>query len=69
MIKKYTVEVTMVDGKEVLTRRNEGFNMFELLGLASMIKQEIFEQSKGMLSPDVIKREFVEDDVPPEDEG
>jgi hypothetical protein len=47
------------DGKVELIRRNDGFDVFELLGLISLANNELAEQLRGNLKPDVIKREVI----------
>ncbi len=39
------------DGSSTLTRTNDGFNLFELAGLAEIAQQELIEQLKGNLKP------------------
>ena len=57
--KTYLIELTMEKGKTTIRRRNDGFKMLELLGLLELAKTEIYEQMKGNMKPDVIKREVV----------
>ena len=39
------------DGSSTLTRTNDGFNLFELAGLAEIAQQELLQQFKGKLKP------------------
>ena len=56
----YHVELTFYeDGTTSLRRYNNGFNLFELLGILDLTRVEIVEQMRGNLKPDVIKREVV----------
>jgi hypothetical protein len=58
--KTYTITLNEYnDDKTELIRRNDGFNPLELLGLCSLSTQEIIEQLKGDIKPDVIRREVV----------
>jgi len=47
------------NGHTHLERVNDGFTPIELLGLVLFLKTEIFEQMKGTIKPDVIKRTVV----------
>jgi hypothetical protein len=61
-IKTYTITVTEYeDRRSIMNRRNDGFNPFELLGFTELISGEIREQIKGVIKPDIIKRESVID--------
>ena len=61
-IKKYTIEFKFNDdGSTELSRTNDGFHSFELLGLLEMIQMEILECLKDSIKPDVIKRQIIED--------
>ena len=58
--KTYTMSLNHYDdGKVELIRRNDGFDVFELLGLISLANNELAEQLRGNLKPDVIKREVI----------
>ena len=58
--KTYTVIVEhLEDGTQNMSRRNDGFNPLELIGVADFIALEVREQIMGRLKPDTIKREVV----------
>jgi hypothetical protein len=59
----YTIIIEDVDGNKKMTRRNDGFNAIELLGLLELTQQDILKQLKGLEEAeiDVVKREVVED--------
>jgi hypothetical protein len=62
-IKRYIIEHEFTgEGKGSLTRRNEGFNPWELLGLLEHSQMEILKQLSGEIKPDVIKREVIKDE-------
>lgn len=69
-IKKYEfIEVTQDNGSIILTRRNDGFNMCELLGLMELTQLEIqkaFSEQKQM-KLDIVKREIVEEGLTEEE--
>lgn len=44
-----------------LLRQNDGFSITELLGLVEFTKQEILLTMKGGITPDIVKREVVQD--------
>ena len=62
--KKYTIEITDVDGKIYIKRTNDGFNAYEILGFVTHAQQEIIEQINGTLLPEKVERIFVEQDKP-----
>jgi hypothetical protein len=59
----YTITIEDKDGIKKMTRRNDGFNAIELLGLLELAQQDILIQMKGLQEDgiDVVKREVVED--------
>ena len=60
--KKYTIEFKFNDdGSTELTRTNDGFNPFELLGLLEMAQAEILECLKDTIKPDIVKRQVIKD--------
>lgn len=60
--KKYTIEFKFNDdGSQELTRTNDGFHPFELLGLLEMAQIEILECLKDTIKPDIIKRQVIKD--------
>ena len=55
--RKWIVEHIMYDdGTTQLSRKNDGFNSFELMGLLELSKDDIINQIKGNVKPDVVKR-------------
>ena len=64
LIKKkiYTVEMLEYsDNSATLKRTNDGFNSFELLGLVVDIKEEILEQIRSNITPDIVERRVIVD--------
>jgi hypothetical protein len=59
----YTITIEDKDGIKKMTRRNDGFNAIELLGLLELAQQDILKQMKGLEEAeiDIVKREVVED--------
>ena len=59
----YTITIEDKDGIKKMTRRNDGFNAIELLGLLELAQQDILIQMKGLAEDgiDIVKREVVED--------
>ena len=65
MNKKYTLQV--IDNgdngdKVTVMSLNDGFTAYEVLGLLDMKREDVIDQIKGNIKPDIIKREFVKDD-------
>lgn len=61
-IKKYTIEFKFNDdGSTELSRTNDGFSPFELLGLLEMAQIEILGCLKDTIKPDIIKRQVIKD--------
>lgn len=61
-VKKWHIEITTFDdGSTEMMRTNDGFNPIELLGLLSFAHQDIVNQIKGEIKPDVIKRNVIKD--------
>lgn len=59
--KVYTITVIEdQDGTKNMHRINDGFEAFELLGLAQFISIEIKDQITGKYKPDIVKREVIE---------
>lgn len=57
--KSYKIEIEiMKNGASKMSRTNDGFNAYELLGILSLASMEIKEQIAGKYKPDikVIKR-------------
>lgn len=59
----YTITIEDKDGTKTMTRRNDGFNAIELLGVLELAQQDILKQLKGIEEADIdfVKREAVED--------
>ena len=58
--KTYTIKFnTLEDGSKELSRTNDGFDAFELLGILAMAQAEVLECLKGSIKPDIIKRSVV----------
>ena len=53
--------ITYDDGTTTLNRVNDGFNPFELLGMLEISKDDIIQQIKGQIKPDIIKRKVIDD--------
>ena len=65
IIKKriYTIEQIMyTDGTTELKRTNDGFNALELMGLLELSKDDIIDQIKGAVKPDIVKRKVIDSD-------
>ncbi len=60
-IRTYSISVTQ-DSKGLLgiSKRCDGFTPIELLGLLSWAYADILEQMNGHVQPDIVNREFVE---------
>lgn len=58
--KTYTIKFNIFeDGSKELSRTNDGFDAFELLGILAMAQAEVLECLKGSIKPDIIKRSVV----------
>jgi hypothetical protein len=58
---KWIVEhITYLDGTTELTRTNDGFGALELIGLIEISKDDIINQIRGKVKPDIVNRKFVE---------
>ena len=60
-MKKYTLEITD-DGKTTnMSRKNDGFNVIELIGFMEMTKQDLINQFKGLAEKkvDIITKQAV----------
>jgi len=61
----YTINWTIDDdGTTTLKRVNDGFNVFELMGILEIIQKEIIQQCTGKIQPDFIERKIVVDPKP-----
>ena len=62
-IRSYTIRIEKNDAGLVhINKKNDGFSPIELLGLLSWAYVDILDQMKGYVKPDIVKREFVEQD-------
>jgi hypothetical protein len=61
--KSYTIIIEDKDGTNTMTRKNDGFNAIELLGLLELAQQDILNQIKDKEEAeiDIVKRQVVED--------
>lgn len=60
-MKKYTIEITD-DGKTTrMSRKNDGFNVIELIGFMEMTKQDLINQFKGLAEDkvDIITKQAI----------
>lgn len=56
-----TWKITLVDytdGTASLTRENDGFDAYELLGLLSHTKEDVIKQIEGKIKPTTVKRKL-----------
>ena len=60
--KEFTITFRVEDNKMAIDGRNMGFTAHELVGLLEWKKQDILDQIKGKITPDVVKREYVQTD-------
>ena len=62
--KTYTIIVETTEDGNQMTRTNDGFNAFELLGILEMVQDDILKQmkSKEEKEIDIIKRQIVKDE-------
>ena len=61
--KKWTFEVIQYsDGSTKIHRINDGFNLYELMGIVEFTKQELFETMKGSIQPDIVERTHIKQD-------
>lgn len=59
-IKTWTVQLTEYDDdSSTLHRTNDGFSVFELIGLTSLLQFELIQQFKGYIEPTIIKRDVI----------
>lgn len=63
IIRTYTIRIEKNEaGLLSINKKNDGFNPIELLGLLSWAYADILEQMHGNVKPDIVKREYVEQD-------
>lgn len=59
-VKEYTLRWTIYeDHSTCLRRKNDGFNIMELLGILSSTILDINEQIKNPIEPDIIERQVI----------
>lgn len=59
--RKWIVEhITYSDGTTAISRTNDGFNSFELMGVLELSKDDIINQIKGIVKPEIIKMKVIE---------
>lgn len=59
-VKKYTVEVNVLEGgRFTMNRTNEGFEVMELLGVLEHTKNDILQQIAGGIKPEIVKRKVI----------
>lgn len=58
-LKKYTIETYEQNGENIMAKCNDGFNAMELLGIMEVSKEDIINQIKGFVKPDIIKRTVI----------
>ena len=66
VIKSYTIEWIEFNDesgqtKSLLRRTCRGFTSYELLGIVIMLREEISDQIKGKIKPDVIERRVIQE--------
>ena len=62
-MKRYTLEITD-DGKTTnMSRKNDGFNVIELIGFMEMTKHDLINQAKGLAEDkvDIITKQAVKE--------
>ena len=60
----YTIIIEDKDGTtKTMTRKNDGFNAIELLGVLELAQQDVLNQLKGIEEAEIdfVKRQIVED--------
>jgi hypothetical protein len=59
-LKKYVIEqYEKEDGETYISKKNIGFLSYELLGLLYWNIDDIKEQMKGKIRPDIVKRKVI----------
>ena len=60
-MKKYTIEITDDGITTNMTRKNDGFNVIELIGFMEMTKQDLINQFKGLAEDkvDIITKQAI----------
>jgi len=63
-MKKYTLTAKLTSKGFLLRRKNDGFSSVELLGILHLSMEEILDQLKGNIKPDIIIRQVVTNKKP-----
>ena len=60
-MRKYTIEIIDDGNKTSMSRKNDGFNVIELIGFMEMTKEDLINQFKGLAEQkvDVITKQAV----------
>ena len=59
--KKYTIEVTQTSKKFNMHRENNGFSIWELIGIVELVRTELIQQAFSSFDKPDIKRTFITD--------
>ena len=59
MDKKYTIIFTENDNRMNIKRENNGFNIFEMIGLVESIRADLITQSKSMVTKNAVVERIV----------
>lgn len=59
MDKKYTIIFTENDNRLNIKRENNGFNIFEMIGLVESIRADLITQSKSMVTKNAVVERIV----------
>ena len=60
--KEFSITFTVENNKLAIEGKNMGFAPYELVGLLEWKKQDILDQIKGKIVPDVVKRTAIVDE-------
>lgn len=58
--KTYNIEFVEKNGRLDITRKNHGFEPFELLGILEFIQMEVIKQMEGSIKPGNIRKQTIE---------
>ena len=57
---KWTIEMNRYeDGSSSMNRINDGFSIFEMMGIVEFLKHDILDQYVGVTKPDEVTRSWV----------
>lgn len=59
MTKRFVFEVTEIDGMVSFRSEGEGFNTFEALGFMLWKIEDIHQQIRGEVKPDIVERRVI----------